>query len=499
MKNHIRKLLYIIVACATVIASVPFATTTFAAGNTLYFSPASQSMNINATFTVNVRAYVETSASRGTAAGTVTYPTSQLKVVATSTAGSTYGSPVVAPSPGAVGFNASASPGPSGITQVFTITFQAIGAGTATIGFSGDSNVNNVATNRNTGSFAITNPNPAPAPSTPSAPRPSPTPVAPSAPIVSTPPPAVVETPPTQTEVEDNTTSDSTGVITDVTATAEYSKATVTWKHSREQASTSLIYGGTRTTMDTKAEITKRDDGSYSATLVGLKPGVRYFFSINSEDAAKKTSTWDSLVVARGYPVEIIVTENETPTENATVEIGSISRKTNKEGKVTVELAQGNYNVSLTTESEASKTVNFTVSSKDVPANGNAPVTQSYSFNVESEEGNSSDAGGMSLLTFIFVLIGGGAVMVIGVLGYLAYRRRQYEGSYTTTDSISTGPSVIIDDGYDWRQQQPPSIDTPLPPPPPSSAYTPGARADDYEEPKDMFQLAKEREERDRE
>lgn len=493
MKKRTLRIIPAIVALATLFASVPLQQA-FALGNTFLFSPPSQTMNINTTFTVNVRAYVESASNPGQVSGSVLYPTSQLKVVSTSTSGSAYGSPAIAPGGGAISFSGSTNPGPSGLTHIFAVTFQAIGSGNAALSFSSDSTINGAPANRNAGNYTINNPNPTPPP--PVAPKPPPPP--PPPPVIPTPPPPAVATPPAENEVEENTTEDESGIIKDTQVTGGYNQATVTWRHSKEQASTSLVYGATRTSMSSKAEITKQSDGGFSALLIGLKPGVRYYYTITSVDAAKKTNTWDSVVITRGYPVVIAVTENDAPAANATVRVGSISRTTGKDGNATIELAEGNYNATITTADKTSKNVTFSVVSKTVPNDGKAPESQRYAFNIESSSGTSDD-GGVSILTFILVLFGGGAVLVLGVLGYLAYRRRQYEGSYDGGEASYVQPqtpSVMVDDGYNWQQQNPEQPAGP-PPPPAPTPHRPGAASDDYEEPKDMFELAKEEREKE--
>lgn len=487
MKKKASKIISIILTLATVFASVPMAPA-HALSKTLFFSPASKQVNYNESFVVSVKAYVDIAANPGTVTGTVLYPSSQLKVTATSASGSSYGNPVISPGNGTIGFNATANPGPAGSTQVFSITFQAVGTGTANISFSGDSTINGTLPVRNAASFPIIGGPPAPAPT----PKPTPTP----APVVvPTPPPAVVETPPVATEVEDNTTEDESGAISDVNSSPEYDKATITWKHTREQASTTLMYGATKGNLTNKAEVKKEVDGSFSAVLIGLKPGTRYFFTITTEDAAKKTSTWDSVVIARGYPVELAVTQNEVAAPGAIVRIGGLSRTTGKDGTATFELAAGSYSADITLADKTSKNVTFSVASKTIPTDKSAPSSQRYTFNLESD-GSAADAGGPSIVTFVLVLFVSGAVLVLGVLGYVAYRRKQYEGSYG--DSVSTGPAVMIDDGYNWQQQAP--VPPPLPPTVPTEhiAKQPGAAADDYEEPKDMFEIARERDEQDR-
>lgn len=485
MKKKFTKFLYTfataIATGALLLSLVP--SSVFAATNTLHISvsPASP-YNINASFTATVWTNVEAPTNPGTVSGTLLFPANLLQVTSTSITGSAYGNPAIAPGGGAVDFSGSVNPGPQGFKKVFSVSFQTKAGGSGALSFTSGSTINSSATVRNTLGITVNSP-------TPSAPPAS----APPAPVVSTPPPAPVATPPPASEVKDNTNEDASGVITDVAASPGYDKATVTWKHAREQASTTLIYGGTRTSMTTKAQVTRQPDGTYSAALIGLKPGLRYYYSIASEDSAKKVSKWDSLVVTKGYPITIDVTENDVAAASAIVRIGSLSRTADQKGATQFELAAGNYNATITLEDKTTKNVTFSVAAKAIPADGKAPESQRYTFNLIPDEG----AGGASasLLTFIAVLLVSGVVIALGVIGYLAWRRKQYEGSYDN-EYVATGPSVTVDDGYTWKEQTP---STPLPPATsdPSTehiARQPGAASDDYEEPKDMFEIAKERE-----
>jgi hypothetical protein len=485
MKKKFTQFLYTFATAVTtgalLLSLVP--SSVFAATNTLHVSvtPASP-YNINASFTATVWTNIESPANPGTVSGTLLFPANLLQVTSTSITGSAYGNPAIAPGGGAVDFSGSVNPGPQGFKKVFSVSFQTRTGGSGTLSFTGSSTINNSATVRNSSPFTVNSPTPAPAPT----PTPAPTPV------VSTPLPTPVATPPPANEVKDNTTEDQSGVITDVAAAPGYDKATITWKHAREQASTNLMYGGTRTSMTTKAQITRQPDGTYSAALIGLKPGLRYYYSISSVDSAKKESKWDSLVVTKGYPITIDITENDAAAASAIVQIGSLSRTADQKGTTQFELAAGNYNATITLEDKTTKNVTFSVAAKTIAADGKTPESQRYTFNLVPDEGGAG--GSTSLLTFIAVLLVSGVVIALGVIGYLAWRRKQYEGSYDN-DYVATGPSAVVDDGYNWKEQ---TSGTSLPPASnPSAEHTarqPGAASDDYEEPKDMFEIAKEHE-----
>lgn len=489
MKRNVTRLIHGFIAIVIAFLTVPI-DQAFAAGNTLYFNPNSQSVSLNSSFTISVKAYVESAAQTGRVSGTVIYPKSLLRVTATSPSGSSYGNPSITQdaNAGTVGFSGITSPGPSGITQVFSITFQGIGAGTANLSFSGDSSINQTTTTRNTASYTIINPNPTPTPTPTPTPKPTPAPTPTPAPVP-IPTPEPITTPPDPSTVKDNTTVDDAGVITDVSSTSTYDSATIGWKLSREQASTKLVYGVSKSTVTTKTETTKQPDGSYKTTLKGLKPGVKYYFGIVSQDKDGKDSSYESVVVTRGYPVTLTITQNNVPAASANIRIGGINRSTSKEGTATFELAEGTYSATITAQDNTTLTTTFNVTGKIVPADGKAPDVQKFSFNLEAAQVE----GGNTTSVFIFVatLIGGGALLILGGVGFLAYRRRQFEKSYeSTSDPGLMTPTVIVDDGYNWQQ----TATGGLQPPPPSQPLQPytEVRPDDYEEPKDMFEIARE-------
>lgn len=496
MQRKITRLTHAFVAIVITFLTIPI-DRAFAAGNTLYFNPNSQSVSLNGSFTISVKAYVETAAQTGRVSGTVSYPKSLLRVTATSTTGSSYGNPAITQdaNAGTIGFSGTINPGPSGISQVFSITFQGIGAGTANLSFSGDSTINQTTTTRNTAAYTVVDPNPAP---TPTPPKPTPpTPTKPTTPVVTvpTPTPEPVSTPPDSSTIKDNTTVDESGVITDVSSSSTYDTATINWKLSKEQASTQLIYGVSKSVIASKTETTKEPDGGYKTILKGLKPGVKYYFTVLSEGKDGKKNSYDSVVVTKGYPVVLAITQNDQPSPSANIRIGTINRSTDKDGTASFDLAEGTYSATITAQDNTTLTTTFSVASKVVPSDGKAPDSQRFSFNLQA---TSAEGGGNQTSVFIFIatLVGGGALIVLGAIGFIAYRRRQFEGSYSAggeATSISMAPTVIVDDGYNWQQAAPLGPQPPPPPQPlqPYSEVAPGG----YEEPKDMFEIAREREE----
>lgn len=443
------RILPLLMASIVILSLVP-SRLAFADANKLYLTPSSSQMNLNTIFTINVRSYADSDQSVGNAIGSVTYPTNQLKVTGISISGSGYSPPTITQSSGTIGFSATRNPAPSGTAQIFAITFQAVGEGTAIVGFTNTSKVNNASTTYSSGSYTITNPNPTI--TTPKPPvttsTPKPTPVAISSAASPTPTPA---TNTNSAEEIPQPTPDPTGLIDSVSVDPLYASSTITWNVQSASATSTLSYGENSSKMDKAAKVTKNPDGMYTATIDNLSPGIRYFFTISASAPGGKNGTYSGVVPTRGFPVTITMTENKNPVDSGQIKIGNQSSPIPSGGKVTLGLAAGSYNGTINTDT-ASLSINLTVTAKNVPIDGTAPEAQSYSFNLTSsplEQGPGSD---FSILGFIGILIGGTVVLGLGFAGFILYRRRQFnhsDGASPYTESST----VIIDDGYSWQSQ----------------------------------------------
>lgn len=463
----------------------------FADANKLYITPTSSQMNLNTIFTINVRTYADTYQTTGSAKGTLSYPASQLSVTGVSVSGSGYGSPTITQGSGTIAFSATRSPAPSGTAQVFSVTFKAIGAGTAVVGFANNSSVNNSTTTYSGGSYTIVDPNP-PVTSTPSS-SPKPSYIPQPSPIVinSSPSPSASPTP-TDTSNNDSVQAvpDPTGLIDNVMVDALYSSGTISWKVNTDNPTTVLTYGQNSSQLDHQAKVTKKPDGSFIATITELAPGIRYSFTISASGAAAKNSTYSGTLLTRGFPVTLTITENNQPVQSGQVKIGSLTSQITTLGKLTIGLAAGSYSGTITTDT-ATLTINLTVATKPIPADGGTPEAQSFAFNLSSSGLQQTTSSGLNLFTFIGVLFGGTVILAIGFIGFMSYRRRRFETG--DSSSYTSAPTVIIDDGYNWQSQPatPKStVDKPAPPTHPknehhNSVYIP------EEEPLDMFDRAK--------
>ena len=473
--------------------------------NQLFIAPASSQMNIGTTFTVNIKSYVASGQSTSkmcngveyqtanNVCGTLTYPASQLKVVnnGISTSGTGYQSPSINQGNGTIGFSSGTrTQTGSNITQIFAVTFQAIGAGNATVGFGNGSQVNGATTLFKSGVYTITNPTPVqssspPKTSTPAKPAPSPVTV-----VTTTPTPQ----PDAITETEPQSTPDPTGVIDGVSVDPLYSTSIIEWKVNAANPTTTVTYGMKSTQLDKTATASKKEDGSFTANLTGLTPGVRYYFALTASGSDGKTGNYSGTIITRGFPIVLTITENNIPAKNAQVKIGSnFNRSASADGKVAAGLASGSYSGTITTDT-ASLTINLTVEAKTIPTDGKAPSSQAFTYNLTSSPLEQGPGSGFTVLSFIGVLLGGTVILGLGFFGFLVYRRRKFE-------NLSTGggsSTVVVEDGYTWQEQnstmnrapEPSSEITPEQPPTHSSAPHANSVHLSESEPLDMFEQA---------
>lgn len=487
--HKIKQAIYLVLSVSLLTSLFPSALA-LADSNQLYVTPQASQMSINTSLPVNIKAYAS-SDSPGNVNGTITYPANLLQVTSISVSGSSYGSPTITQGSGTIGFSGTGNTN-TGLAQIFSITFKTTAAGKATVAFSGDSQVNGTATTHKSGVFTIINPNPNPPKksSSPSPPKktPSPSPV----PIISTEPtaPTTIVTPSPQIS------PDPSGVISGVVITPTYSSTAITWTVNAPHPSSTLNYGDSSSGLVKQATVQKKSGGAFTATISGLSPGVTYYFSITGEGKGIQPGSYSESFTTQGYPVIINITENDSPVDSAQVQIGSQNFQANK-GKLPVGLAAGSYSGTITTDT-ATLTINLTVAEKPIPADGSAPESQSFAFNMTSSPLKGGPGSSFSIFAFVGILIGGTALLALAFLLYVNYRRHQFESG-----SFSTAPSstVVIDDGYNWHQdesaqsptQQPTSPAPPIEQPPPEMPRTVHANSVyiTEEEPLDMFDQAK--------
>ncbi len=414
---------------------------THAAGNQLYVTPDTSQLNVGGTVTVSVRGYIESN-STGNAVGTVTYPVGQLRVLGTSVTESDYNAPNISLGSGTVGFSATSSK--LRPIKIFSITFQATAPGSAVVGFSGNSNINQTATIHKTGTYAIVAPTPTPTPTPSPSPKPTPTPTP-----TPTEPQATPETIiPAQESDEDVTVADTTGLISDVTSTGKYTEASIKWSMSAANGNSQLLYGTSSQEVTTKAEVVRAEDGTYSATIPNTKPGQRYFYTINGTGDDGKTGTYSSTVSTLGYPITIKLTQNGAIATGADIQIGRQRYATSRDGIITLALAEGTYSIRIAagTSTLSEKVV---VAKKPIPQDGSAPEKQIFTFDIPAA---AVEKEPLSPFVFVGVMVGGAVIITVSLFAYITIRRRRYETGSGYTNTAAT--SVVINDGYDWRAEQ---------------------------------------------
>lgn len=422
----------------------------YANSNRLFITPNSSQMNTNTTFIVNVRSYSDSDQASGRTQGAVTFPSQLLQVTGTSTNGSAYGSPSISQGAGVINFSGVRNPAQSGVAHIFSITFKTTSAGIATVGFTDSSKVNNSTTTYTNGVFTITSPTP-PAPSPSAPPRPStfPSPVTPI-PSVSTPTPTPSPSP--TPEVEAAQTPDPTGVVDNVVVQPSYTSVTVTWKVNASNPTSTFSYGTKSSSLENKAEVERKSDGSFSATIKNIKPGSRHYYSIAGAGDANKSGTYSGTVTANGFPVLLTITENNLPAERAQIKINNRTYTTSTDGKLSIGLAAGSYAGTIVTDT-SSLTVTVVVADKAIPSDGSAPERQSFTYNLTSSALAQGPGSTVSILSFIGILGIGTVIIGFAFVAFIAHRRRKLEqdGVQVYTNK-SPASSVIIEDGYSWHE-----------------------------------------------
>ncbi len=455
--------------------------------NQLIITPATGSTSVGAAAqTYSVKAlFITSGTSPQRAAGTVTFPANLLQASATTLGSGWAGTAAVNQGQGTISFSLTRSSTDTGFSTLFTVALKPTAAGTAVISFSGDSYVNNSPTSYKSSVVTIASPAP-PAAGSPPAPKPSVS-VRPS--TVPTPTVSVSPTPTPSTEPEPEDTPDPTGIVSAVQIQPRYNAATVTWKVNAPNPKSTATYGSSSSEMDKQA-VVALTDGMFSTNITGLEPGKRYYFSIAGSGTNTATGTYTGTIVTSGLPVTMTITENDAPVKGAQIRVDSRTFTTAASGKASFGLATGDYKAVITTET-ASKTVELTIVKKTIPENGSAPESQTFAYNLTSSPLEGGPGSGTTILTFLGVLVGGTVVLAFGFLGFMAYRRNKFERSPVSSTPSST---VVIDDGYNWRQEQNPRPEAPRQPveAPPQNA-SPQSRHNnsvyiDEEEPLDMFE-----------
>ena len=449
----------------------------YASQGTIFFTPSSGRFDPGSTFTINVRTNVAPPGSfAGGATVIVQFPKNILQVTSASTSGSAFGGYTsINNGAGTVNYTAFLFAPPSGSNlHLFSITFKAVGTGTAPVSFGAGTNVHDGPTSFQNASYTIASPPtptcPAgmvgtppncttpPAPTcpagmvgtppnctTPPKPSPTPNPTPKPSPTPNPTPPLDSLIVPTTPEPAPTTTATGSLTITGVKATPAWDSGTVAWSTNQPDVTTVMQFGTSKNKLTTTINAQAQGDGSFRASQTKLAPGTRYYYLINAISTSNGgQATYSGSFTTRGYPTKLILLNNKQPAGGAVIKLDSGSYTANKDGVIQFELAAGDFKPTITGTDGVAKTVNFAVKRIEVPANGKAPATQTFTLDIGSEE---SQAGAGNILPIILSIIGG--LLLIGLfLIFLLWRRRRAENAALPVASA---------DDYTWSAEQQPT------------------------------------------
>lgn len=423
------------------------------------------SVNKGDTVTIELKAMIFEHKDGGVADsvnGTISFNPNQLELIDRNAVAGGFTLSTLTSTSSTIRFIGAHSPPDDGLTTVLRANFRAkAAANPSIIQTTPDSAINDVASpisSPNSGKITIIDNTP-PAP-TYTPPKASPIPYTPP---IQTPKPSPSPSPITAPKDDDTyqpATPDPTGVIDSVEVSPNYTTATVSWKVKAENSSATFEYGDSLSELDKKVEVTKTDD-TFSANVTNLTPGKRYSFTISAKGTGVTNSSYSGSINTDGYPVMFTTTENDTPIKNGLLKVGSSTYPISGD-KITIGLAAGKYSVTISTDT-SSATQDITVTSKDIPSNGDDPELQSFKFALTSTILEGGPGTGTSALVFVGALIGGAAFLAIGLVVFVTIRRKRMESAgYSSYSSYTSTPSIKIEDGYNWQSDTTPS--SPQPP-----------------------------------
>lgn len=484
------RLLSVLFSMLAVVSLLP-SQSVFAAAHTIYLTPSTQTVQTGQSFTVQIRGTIGSEyLGANRVAGAINFPANLLQATSVVSDGASFNwQPTVSIGSGVVNFDQrSFFPLQNTNVYIATITFKALASGTANATFAAGTGysygTSPMATSTTGGSYRINAPAPTTCPAgqvgTPpncTTPPPAqcpagqtgtppncktPTPTCPSGqtgtppnckPVTTTPTtpkpttpttpqkPDEPSTPVVSPDITPDTTPDNGFSISDVTATRNYTTATLNWKTS-SASKAKIGFGTSLKDLNKTVEGTKLPDETYEAQITDLTPGKQYYYTITttSDTDSSKTDAYSGVFTTRGYPVAITITENKAQVANAKIKIGEQNYSTDKAGKLSLELASGSYSVEVKTQSNT-KSFTLAVAKKTIPETGNAPEIQKFSFDIPviTASGNNNN------LIFMIIGLAAGGLLLAGLVFWLWRRRRNQDAPAPTA-------IVATDNDYNWSQ-----------------------------------------------
>jgi hypothetical protein len=438
---------------------VIFSPSAFANTSTIYLTSASSTVQYGASFVVNVNGYVDYSPSvpyfdpgSKRVYGSVVFPANLLQIASVSTASSPYNwnnNMATDNLAGKLAFDNQSQSGTYGKTiNIMAITFQARAAGSATINFTSNTRYDVNIPQLYAGTIKITGgPGPSPTPSPTPAPTPTPTPSPTPGTTPTTPtlpglsylsPDALSAKLPVNDTNKDGSAEKKGFAVSDGEVSRGYDQSVVGWK-TNEPSTNTFKYGVAEDKLDKTGEVTLRPDEGYQVRLAGLTPGKQYFFEVAAAASgdSSKTDRYTGTFTTKGFPVEIIFTQGGQPASEVNVKQGNYSYKTDKDGKLQLELPSGDQELAIET-ADGDKPVKLTVLAKALSAEGKAPETQHFKFDIPGAAAT-DESGGISWLTVMGVIIG--LISAGGIFAFVVFWMRRRA-------QMSTSASYDADYGY---------------------------------------------------
>ncbi|HUP26178.1 MAG TPA: hypothetical protein VM124_00850 [Candidatus Limnocylindrales bacterium] len=331
-----------LISLLTLLCTQGFTLPVFAAGATLYLSPASKTVVNGTTFAVSVR--ISTSETINAVQADLSYPADKIDFISIDPSGTAFD--VGAPSSGGggnVSIARGSTTGVSGDQLVAIVNFKAkVSSGTANVNFASGSAAVRLSDNANvySGSSGGTYTFAAPSTTTTPAPASSPTP---KTPTTNTKPAA-------QASPSAGDTTAPKFTVAPTVTNLSLRTATVIWQ--TDEPSTSLVDYGLTTQYGLTAQTPgMAQDHSVVLDTTGLNAGTTYHFRVTSKDAAGNIlNSSDATFSMKGHTAIIKITDTKNkPAKSATVKIGDKSKKTGADGTVVIDnLPGGKQVVSIT-------------------------------------------------------------------------------------------------------------------------------------------------------
>lgn len=429
-----------------------------AVAGTIYFSPSAATFNPGSTFTIEVRGKVPSSGFAGGATVNVTYPTNLLQATTTSVSGGVLGGSNPTINNGTVTYGVFTIPSRAVNDQkLFTITFKALAAGTATLNFTANTNINDGPTAKQPATITIVNPT-CPAgqvgtPPTCSTPPPAPTPTPTVTPPASKPGATSAPAPtPTPTVTTPNTSPPEQPAQTleptqpsealdfeNTEVRASFDSAVVSWATNSEATAT-LNYGTIPSKLDNTATVnTDETKSKFTATLSKLQLATTYHYSIVAQNTAGEIVSKKGSFTTKAYPVLLRVLQNNQPLNGAGLKIQNFDNAytTTAKGEVSLALKPGDYTAKITKES-LSEEQKFTIKALAFTA-GKTPDTQVIEVKlatpISAPSGNNPMPYVIAAL-FALTLLGS----VIALIAWKRHRDSQATLGYQSVLDFDTTP-----------------------------------------------------------